>query len=584
MPTLQLETRSIPLAPRSLDREARTVDAVIATGAAVGRRGFVERLDVNESAVTVRPNLPVLDSHNQRSIADVKGHVANVWFEPGAILATLKISDPAALDAIERGDVTGVSIGYTVSQWEETAASRGADRVKTARAWTLSEVSLVPVPADHSAIIRSLDMSDLPTAEPIQVATPPELQTRAEIRTIARQAGLSPEWADEQIDGGADLTVVRSAAFEAMRNRSPVIRTQVVSSADDPETIRTRQVDALTARMSGGAPTDAARPFMNFTLADYARDALTRSGAAAVGFSREELLTRAMHSTSDFPELLTGAGNRVLAGAYQAAQSPLKAIARQRTAADFRPMSTLKTGDFAKLNEVTESGEITSMTTGEAVASYSLKTFGGTFSLTRKALINDDLGVMGDWSAAMGRAAAETEADQLFSLLTQASGVGPTMEDGKALFHADHGNLAASGAAPSVATLNAARLAMRTQRGLDGVSPINVAPKFLLVAPDLETTAEQLLAALAAATVAEQNPFAGRLTLLVEPRLTPGDWYVFADPASVPCLEYAYLSSAQGPQMSSRDGWETLGREFRIVLDFGCGATDWRGAYRNPGA
>ena len=39
---------------------------------------------------------------------------------------------------------------------------------------------------------------------------------------------------------------------------------------------------------------------------------------------REEMMTRAaMHTTSDFPELLTGAGNRVLANAYTAAQSPL---------------------------------------------------------------------------------------------------------------------------------------------------------------------------------------------------------------------------------------------------------------------
>ena len=64
---------------------------------------------------------------------------------------------------------------------------------------------------------------------------------------------------------------------------------------------------------------------------------------------REELLQRAMHMVSDFPELLTGAGNRVLADAYRRAESPLKQLSRQRTAADFRPLSTLKIGNFTKL-------------------------------------------------------------------------------------------------------------------------------------------------------------------------------------------------------------------------------------------
>jgi len=54
--------------------------------------------------------------------------------------------------------------------------------------------------------------------------------------------------------------------------------------------------------------------------------------------------------------------------------------------------------------------------------------------------------------------------------------------------------------------------------------------------------------------------------------------------AVLPVLEYAYLSSAQGPQIASKEGWEVLGMEFRVFLDFGCGAVDHRGAYRNPGA
>lgn len=132
-------------------------------------------------------------------------------------------------------------------------------------------------------------------------------------------------------------------------------------------------------------------------------------------------------------------------------------------------------------------------------------------------------------------------------------------------------------------SLSDARLALRQQTGTDGKTRIQVTPRYLVVGPELDTAAEKLLATIYAATAATANPFTGKLELLVEPRIADKSWYVFADPAILPVLEYAYLSSAQGPQMASRDGWDVLGQEFRGVLDFGCGATDFRGAYRNPG-
>ncbi|MGD9919127.1 MAG: prohead protease/major capsid protein fusion protein [Paenirhodobacter sp.] len=577
-----LETRAATIAPATLNREAGTVDVVLSTGAPVKRTGYVERLAIDPAAVTIAPRLPVLDSHRQASIQDVKGRVENVRFEAGQIVATLRISDPVALAAIERGDVTGVSIGYRVSKWQDSSDATG-QRVRTATAWELVEASLVAIPADPQALIRSATL-------PQDVTTAPDaatLETRAAIRAIATTAGLDSAWADSQIDNGADVTAARSAAFEAMAQRSvqPIRTATVGASGDDPAVIQARQVEALSARMLGSAPTDAARPFMQMGLADYARDALTRSGTVGVAMmGREELLQRAMHTVSDFPELLTGAGNRVLADAYKRAESPLKQLARQRTAADFRPMSTLKVGNFTKLEKVTESGEIKALSTAEAKEGYSIETFGGIFSLSRKAIVNDDLNAFARWGEMMGQAAAETEAGQLLALLTANAGAGVTMGDGKALFHADHGNLAGTGAALSETTLSAARQAMRTQKMMDGTTPVNVVPRFLLVSPALETEAEKLLTSIQANTTADVNPFGGKLSLIVEPRLTGNGWFIFGDPSTAPVLEYAYLSSAQGPQLSSRDGWEVLGREFRVTLDFGAGATDHRGAYRNAGA
>lgn len=577
-----LETRAATIAPATLNRDDGTVDVVLSTGAPVKRAGYVERLAIDPAAVTIAPRLPVLDSHRQASIQDVKGRVENVRFEVGQIVATLRISDPAALAAIERGDVTGVSIGYRVTKWQDSSDATG-QRVRTATAWELVEASLVAIPADPQALIRSATLPQDVTAAP-DAAT---LETRAAIRAIATTAALDSAWADSQIDSGADVTAARSAAFEAMTQRSaaPIRTATVGASGDDPAVIQARQVEALSARMMGTAPTDAARPFMQMGLADYARDALTRSGTVGVAMmGREELLQRAMHTVSDFPELLTGAGNRVLADAYRRAESPLKQLARQRTAADFRPLSTLKVGNFTKLEKVTEAGEIKALSTAEAKEGYSLETFGGIFSLSRKAIVNDDLGAFARWGEMMGQAAAETEAGQLLALLTANAGAGVTMGDGKALFHADHGNLAAAGSLLDVLSLDTARQAMRTQKMQDGKTPVNVVPRFLVVSPALETAAEKLLTSIQPNTTADVNPFGGKLSLIVEPRLTGNGWYLFGDPSTAPVLEYAYLSSAQGPQLSSRDGWEVLGREFRVTLDFGAGATDHRGAYRNAGA
>lgn len=587
---VDLLTRRLALQPATLDLDAGTVDVVLATNAPVRRAGFVERLAIGPDNVALAARVPLLDAHRQTSIRDIKGRVENIRHEGGAIVATLHVTDPDTLAAIARGDVTGVSVGYRVKAWSESRDAATGDRIRTATKWELIEASLVPVPADPHCTIRSKPMEEnevVTEPEVTSEAVETRVEVNAQIRSIATAAGLDTVFSDGLIDREATAEQARSAAFEEMQRRTSVrIPTaRVGPSGDDPAVVHTRMAEALACRMLGTEPSEPARPFMGLGMSDMARHLLTRAGVAGVGMlGREELVTRAMHTTSDFPNLLTAAGNRVLMPAYQAAQSPLKAMARQRNADDFRPMSLIRVGEFGKLKKVNEAGEIKALTTGEAIEGYSLETFGGIFNLSRKAIINDDLGAFTQWAGMMGRSAAETEADQLVQLLTQAAGLGPVMGDGKRLFHVDHGNLAGAGALPDVDELSAARLALRRQTGLDNESPINAPPKFLLVAADLETVAEQLLATLAANTVTEANPFSGKLTLAVEPRLPDGEWYVFADPAILPVLEYAYLSSAQGPQMASRDGWDVLGREFRVVLDFGAGAIDWRGAYRNPGA
>ena len=157
----------------------------------------------------------------------------------------------------------------------------------------------------------------------------------------------------------------------------------------------------------------------------------------------------------------------------------------------------------------------------------------------------------------------------------------PVMSDGKTVFHSGHGNLAASGAAPDETTLSAARLALRTQRD-EANQLIGLAPKFLIVGPELETGAEKLMAAITAATTDDVQPV--RLSIIVEPRITGKAWHVSADPVVADGLVYAHLAGEPGPQLETRQGFDVDGMEFKVRLDFGAAFIDWRSWFKNPGA
>lgn len=579
-------TRRAVISAGSFNADAMTVEAVISTFSDVARRDnrgpYVERLDPAGLDMGRIVGAPVLDGHRQGSARDVIGIVENARSEDGKLVATIRLSgaDDAApiISRIREGTLRGVSVGYRVSRWSESIDPTTKSRVRTAAAWSIFEVSAVPVPADPGATFRSNDMPEDDVIE-----TMPDDQAN-QIRSLAQVAGLTRGWAEDAIDANMTLDDARTAARDAIMQRSREIpRIRVQSPASEEPAVRLRAMeDALHIRVAGGNPSDAARPYMAHTLRDFARDLLSMRGVSTAGMDPDQLFRAAMHTTSDFPNLLQGVGRRTLLASYTAAASPLKTLARQGTRSDFRSGSTLRLGELGALQKVSEAGEIKHVSRGESAESYALDTYGALFSISRKALINDDLGAFNDWASAAGQASAQTEAALLWGLLSGNNGAGPMMGDGKRLFHADHGNLM-TGAPLSEESLSDARLALRQQKGSDGKTVITVTPKYLVVGPELETQAEKLLTAINATTTDNVNPFAGKLTLAVEPRIADDAWFVFADPATVPVLEYSYLSSAPGPQMSSREGWEVLSVEYRVVLDFGAGAIDWRGAVRNPG-
>ena len=577
-------TREAPLLRGQVNKAARTVHASLSSEEPVMRSGVPEILRHDAASVDMTRavgGLPLLFGHDRNAPI---GIVESVRLENRRLKGDLRFGNsPRAQEVftdVEDGILRAVSISYAIQS--EEPGERGGF---VATRWTPYEASIVSVPADPTVGIgRSAPFTN--TGNTIMLATQTEnLDNAANVRALCQRHRVGEAFANDLIAQRLDMEGSREAILDELARRDEQLGGQLnVRSHDAPrgsDTDRELVIEALVARM-GGTAARQGHPYVGSRVTDIARQRLEVAGVRTTGLSQTQLIERAF-ATSDFPNLLTSSGNRVLRDAYQSYPGGLKRAARPSTVRDFRAKQTLRLSETPALLRVTEHGEFKHGAMLSTKESYSLGTFGRIVSITRQAMINDDLSAFESLSKRFAQAAVEYEAGALVALLTS----NPTMQDAVALFHASHGNLAGSAAAPSVATLGAARLAMRLQNCLDGATAIDATPKYFIVPAALETTAEQLLAQIQPALTTSVNPFAGKLELIVEPRLdavSSTAWYLATDPMLVDTFEYSYLEGGQqGPELIMEEGFDIDGTAIKCRLDFGCGILDWRGLYRNAG-
>lgn len=586
----------------SFNPEKRTVDAVLATETPVRRRSngseYDEVLAVSRDAIDTSriDGMAVLDSHDNFGLDSRIGSVVtgSLRFVGTEALVTIKLSRNAKGEQVfrdlEDGHTLSVSVGYSISQTETVEAARGGISTVRATRWQPQELSVVSVPADPKAKTRSQEGSMTIENDNEQRHRPNniihERKRVKDIRDLARTAKLDSddELVRRAMDDGTDVETFRSQVFDkliARQERAPTFPHVETRGMDEDVNRADAMAHALLARINPAhsAPPEA-RQYMGLPVSEVARRCLEDRGTATYGLSPSGVITRALHTTSDFPVILANVLHQQMQAAYKSVPSSLKQVARESSAVDFRPKTLVKMSSGPGLEKVNEHGEFKRGSFSEASESYKLTTFGKVFGVTRQLLINDQLGAFADAASKLGRTAEAFEAQFLANLLES----NPVMGDSKALFHADHKNVAATGTAISADALSAARLAMRKQVGLAG-ELISVTPAYLIVPPDLETKAEQVLATIAAAKTDDVNPFSGSLRLIVEPRLTDAKaWYLAASPSEIDGLEYSYLAGEPGPQIETNPQFNVDGVEYRVRLDYGAAFVEHRGWYRNPGA
>lgn len=606
-----------------VDDNQRTVQLTFSSEEPYERWWGTEILDHSAGAVRLdRLNSggALLMDHNTR---DQVGVVERAWIEGRKGHAIVRFGRSARAIEIFQDVKDGirklVSVGYRIL---DLVLERSTEEAETYRArdWEPYEISLVAVPADPTVGVgrdgepagfdpRTLvqqENDEMPQARnansgggrspagdghvyrdgnPSRVRT----VTADQILRACSRASLSREAERQLLEEHERSPLNEDQLFEAVvdavagqRNATPINANRHNGGA--PAT-RELFADALYSRLSGREAGEQARQYVGASIVDMARAMLEANGEP-VRFARAsaviDSITRAgMHTTSDFAFMVNNATTRFLLDRFRAAASPLKVLAQPRSLPDFKPRNAVRVEGPSTLRLVNEAGEFKNSTVREGSDSIRLATYGEILAISRQALINDDLGVFSDVATFFARAAAESEATFLAALI---QGTGVTTSDGNPLYHTSHGNIAATGGAISEATLAAGLAAMRAQMNLDGTTPANVAPKYLVVNPAREIEAKKALAAITPSKTSDANPFAGELDLIVDPRLIGTQWRLFADPALTPVLQWATLEGQEGIFTDTRVGFEVDGVEIKARIDVGAAAWDWRGTYMNPGA
>lgn len=648
---MSMLSRDMSISPKTLDDKENTFECIFTKGVGVMRHlpysdeTYEELLSMEPGAIRMQRiqsgSAPFLYRHYQD---DVLGVVVSASIENGMGKAKIKYSkrDDAKgyVTDIKDGILRSVSCGYDVHKYSDISEVDEKGRVKKRRLlavdWEPKEISLVPMPAEFEAKIRSIENESMKYheveienfLEVNKVADEPKNQTRAqepgttpvippvptttlsqedlqmaktegaeaerkrqsEIANACRKAKMPDEFREKLLASNATADQARAQIIDAWQEVGKQYQVSNHPEVCGQDATVTRREAIQNAILHRGNPgiyklTDAGKAYRTMTLIELMRDSLEVRGEKTRGMGKDEIVTRGLQSSSDFPQLLANVATKTLLDGYQQFPQTFLPFVIWIAAPDFKNMSAVRIGEAPTLSLIPESGELKQGKVLENGETWAIKSYGRKVGLTRKAIINDDLGAFTQIPFQFGVQANMLESDLFWGIITS----NPNMSDSKALFHADHGNLAGSGAAISITTLSAGRKAFMQQKGLDGTTPLNIPPMCIVCPVSLLTVAEQYSAQVVPMNAAEPdkyNPF-GRVLQppVAESRLdltSETNWYLFGDGRFCPIIAMGTLEGVRGPKLNTVTLAGFDGIQIEAIYDIGAKALDYRGVYKNP--
>ena len=419
--------------------------------------------------------------------------------------------------------------------------------------------------------------------------------------------GEFPEIEKQAIASGWTPEVVTKKVLETIRAERPAasVNISVKAKPEGGEMRKTLEaamslrcgVDADTLEKSYGAQTvEAGMKEMDMPLKQLLVECMKLDGIPySRGFDNETI--RAAFSSVSLPGILSNVANKKLLQSYEAQPIIATKLCSTGDLNDFKENDRFRLTDVGDLLPIAADGEIKDGGIIEESAKNQLDTYGKKFCLTRKMIINDDLGAFMKVPTAMGNRAARL-IDQLFFSRLLAN---PTQADGKALFSSAHKNiLGGASSALSAESLKKAIQLFLDQVDADG-QPISVEPRYLLVPTALKHQAIELTKGATLIMSGTDNAVRPALNVLADEHLqvvsspylgnsayegnSQTGWYLFGDPKTIDTWEIGFLKGKRTPTVERGEtDFNTLGLWFRVYFDLGVREQDHRGMVKANGA
>ena len=468
-----------------------------------------------------------------------------------------------------------------------------------------------PAPAQPEATPKTVTASAAPATEPMPDAKAIAAEAiKAERERVAMiKAVCGGEFADieaKAIAEGWDRNRVNEEVLKAYRAKQPTTSAPAVATKKSGMTAKTLEaalslragIEADTlAKDMGEETVEAAMKDCDIPLQGVLAECMKLEGMA-VPRTFDNTAIKAAFSTVSLPGILSNVAQKKLLQAYRAQPIIATSLCTSADLSDFKENERFRLTDIGDLKPIGADGEIKDGGVSEEKAVNQLDTYAKKFCLTRKMIINDDLGAFLKVPTAMGNRAARL-VDQLFFQRLLAN---PTMVDGKPLFSSNHKNLlTGANSALSADSLKKAIKVFLDQTDADG-QPVSVEPTILLVPTALKFLAVELTrgAALMMSGGAEQtirptlNVLAEQnLSIVSSPYLSNTKyagasetaWYLFGKPGTVDTFEIGYLKGKRTPTVERGDlDFNVLGIWFRVYFDVGIREQDHRGMVKANGA